>query len=192
MDGYGWLLLSASFTAKLGLVFVLTLENTFSQRFHFKTNRKSIGSSKKTVLGIFKIALRLRDRHVFMLQSVKVSNVFNTLTLKQIFWKTKTFFKKLEYRFLVESTKIENASFPYKTAISEANVKTNRMVTTKWVYHRERSFVSNYFIFLKVLFQFKNLLHRVDFMYQLPKCSYSYFLQALEFYLTVIFLCEYP
>ena len=68
------------------------------------------------------------------------------------------FFKKLEYRFLVESTKIEKASFPYKTAISEANVKTNRMVTTKWAYHRERSFTSNYFIFLKILFQFKNLL----------------------------------
>ena len=42
----------------------------------------------------------------------------------------KTFFKKLQYRFLVERTNIENASFPYKTAISEANVKTNRMVTT--------------------------------------------------------------
>ena len=66
--------------------------------------------------------------------------------------------KKLEYRFLVERTKIEKASFPYKTAISEANVKTNRMVTTKWAYHRERSFASNYFIFLKVFFQFKNLL----------------------------------
>ena len=39
----------------------------------------------------------------------------------------KTFFRKLKYGFLVESTKIENASFPYKTAISEANVKTNRM-----------------------------------------------------------------
>ena len=62
----GWLLLSASFTAKFGLVFVLTLENAFSQRFHFQGNRKSIGSSKKSVLGIFKIALRLRDRHVFM------------------------------------------------------------------------------------------------------------------------------
>ena len=70
----------------------------------------------------------------------------------------KTFFKKLEYRFLVERIKIEKASFPYKTTISEANVKTNRMVTTKWAYHRERSFASNYFIFLKVLFQFKNLL----------------------------------
>ena len=31
----------------------------------------------------------------------------------------------MEYRFLVEATKIENASFPFKTALSEANVKTN-------------------------------------------------------------------
>ena len=85
-------------------------------------------------------------------------SVFNTLTLKLIFWKTESFFKKLEYRFLIESTKIENASFPYKTAKSEGNVKTNKMVTTKRVYKKERSFASNYFIFLKVLFQFKNLL----------------------------------
>ena len=66
-----------------------------------------------------------------MWQKLKVLNVFNILTLKKIFGKTKTFFKKLEYRFLVESKKIENASFPYKTALSEANVKTNGMVSTK-------------------------------------------------------------
>ena len=36
----------ASFTAKFGLVFVLTLENAFSQRFHFEANGKSIGSLK--------------------------------------------------------------------------------------------------------------------------------------------------
>ena len=41
------------------------------------------------------------------------------------------FSKKLEYRFLAEYTKIENASFPYKTTISEANFKTNRMVSAK-------------------------------------------------------------
>ena len=91
-----------------------------------------------------------------MWQSVEILNVFNTLTLKQIFWKTKTIFKKLGYRFLVESTKIENASFPDKTAIPEANVKINRMVSTKWTYHEER-FTRNYFIFLKILFQFINL-----------------------------------
>ena len=53
----------------------------------------------------------------------KYLDVFNTLTLKQISWKMKTFSKKLEYRFLVESTKIESAAFPYKTVMSEANVK---------------------------------------------------------------------
>ena len=47
----------------------------------------------------------MKDRHVFMWQSVKVSNVFNTSTGKEIFRKTKYFLKKLEYRFLVESTK---------------------------------------------------------------------------------------
>ena len=37
----------ARFMAKIELVFVLSQENAFSQRFHFKANRKSIGSSKK-------------------------------------------------------------------------------------------------------------------------------------------------
>ena len=59
----------------------------------------------------------------------------------------KNFLKKLEYRFLVETTKIENTSFPFKTALSEANVKTNRMATIKWTYHKEWSFASNNFIF---------------------------------------------
>ena len=74
-----------------------------------------------------------------------------------IFWKTKTFFKKLEYRFSVESTKIESAIFAHKTALPEANVKTNSMRRTKWTYYKERNFTSNYFIFLKILFQSKNL-----------------------------------
>ena len=73
----------------------------------------------------------------------------------------KTFFNKLEKCFLVESIKIENASFPYKTAMSEANVKTNRMESTKWTYNKEQNFVSNNFSFLKILFQFKNLLGTV-------------------------------
>ena len=42
-----WLLLSVTFTAKLEVVFVLTFENAFSWSFHFKANRKGIGSSKK-------------------------------------------------------------------------------------------------------------------------------------------------
>ena len=86
---------------------------------------------------------------------MKILNVFNTLTLKQNFWKRKTFFKKLEYYFLVESTEIENVSFRYKNAISEANVKTNRVVSTKWTYHKERSFASNFFIFWTFCFSLR-------------------------------------
>ena len=76
---------------------------------------------------------------------MEILNVFNTLILKQVFWEAKDFFKKLEYRFLVEGTEIESASISYKTAISEANAKTNIMVSTKWTYQQERSFASNYF-----------------------------------------------
>ena len=76
---------------------------------------------------------------------MEILNVFNTLTLKQIFWKTKTFFKKLKFHVLVEDTKIEDVSFPYKTATSKGNVKTKRMVNTKWTYHKERGFAGNYF-----------------------------------------------
>ena len=89
-----------------------------------------------------------------MRQSVKVSNVFTTLTLKQIFWKTKTLFKKLDCHFLIETTEIESTVFPFKTSLSETNVKTNRMTTTKWTYYKDWSFVSTYFIFFENLFQF--------------------------------------
>ena len=49
-----------------------------------------------------------------------------------------TLLKKLEYRFWIESTEIENAIFTYKTALSEANVKTIRMVSTKWTSAKNR------------------------------------------------------
>ena len=79
-----------------------------------------------------------------MWQSLEISNVFNTLILKQIFWKIKkTFFKNLEYRFWIQSTKIENATFLYKTASPEANFKRNRMRNTKCTYHKELYYFEN-------------------------------------------------
>ena len=63
------------------------------------------------VLGIFEIALRLRYRHVFMWHSLEILNVFNTSTLKQIFWKTQTLFEKLECGFLAEITWMKTQNF---------------------------------------------------------------------------------
>ena len=98
-----------------------------------------------------------------------------------------TLIKKLEYHFLVESTKTDNITFLYKTALSEANVKTNRMGSTKLTYHKEQSFASNHFPFSKILFEYRNLIYRVDLMYQPPKCPYSYFSKVLEFYFRMFF-----
>ena len=91
-----------------------------------------------------------------MWQSLEILSVFNILTLKQVFWKTKTFFEKLKYHFLVEGATIESATFPYKTDLSEANVKTNKMGSKKPTYHKERKFATNYLnIFWKFNFSLR-------------------------------------
>ena len=146
----------SKFYGKIWVSFCLNTGKRFFLEVSISSQQKEHRFFCKTVLGIFKIALRLRDRYGFMWRSVKILNIFSTLTLKQ-FSRKLPFFKKLKYHLLVECIKIEKASFPYKTVISEANVETNGIVTTKWVYHRGLSFASNYFIFFKVLFQFKNL-----------------------------------
>ena len=50
----------------------------------------------------------------------------------------------MELRFLVKSSKIENATFPCKTALPEANVITNRRGSTKWPYHLWPYFFENF------------------------------------------------
>ena len=65
---------------------------------------------------------------------MKVLNAFSTLTLKAIFlmkldeteysdFETNFFYQKTGVPFSVESTKIENASFPYKTSRNQCKDK---------------------------------------------------------------------
>ena len=100
-----------------------------------------------------------------MQKSLEILNSFNTVTLKQVLSEKRKHFSK--NCFVVESTNIENASLPYKPALLKANVRTNRMGSTKWICHKDRSFASKCFIlfiylfiylFILILFQFKNLL----------------------------------
>ena len=75
----------------------------------------------------------MRDRHGFMRQCN-----FNS---EKHFLKSENLFQKWGTVF---SAKTENATFSYKTALSGANIKTIRMRSKKWTYHKERSFASNY------------------------------------------------
>ena len=52
-------------------------------------------------------------------------------------------------------------------------------------YHKERSFATNFFNFFNFFFQFKNLLQRVDLMYQRPKCPFVLFVSAGDFFFLI-------
>ena len=73
-----------------------------------------------------------------------------TLTFKNVFWKTKHFFNKLDNCFLLESTTIEIATFPNKTTLLKTNIKTNRMGSANSIFHKKPSFSTKFFIFLKI------------------------------------------
>ena len=88
--------------------------------------------------------------------SVKIER-FPYFNFETDFLESENLFQKTGVHFFSWKHKIENASFLKKTVILEVNVKTNRMVNTKWTYHKERSFASNHFIFLKILLQFEDL-----------------------------------
>ena len=87
---------------------------------------------------------------MFLCESIEILNVFNASTLKEIFWKIKNILKKLEYHFLIQSTTNESATFPYKNALSKANVKTNWMGSLEGTYNKKHTFATDYFTFLKI------------------------------------------
>ena len=124
-----WLLPPASLTAKFELAFVLTLENIFSWRFYFKANRKSISSSKSSTR-YFQNSPPFDRSVCFYVTICENFECFQYFNFETDFLENEILFQKTGVTFLVESTKIENASFPYKTAIPEVNVKTNRMMIT--------------------------------------------------------------
>ena len=109
-------------------------------------------------------------------KTVTSNLIFFSPNQKNFIQNVKIFKPKLEIFYTKLMALFSFRTFPYKTFLSEANIKKNRIERTKWTYHEERSFSSNRFIFLKILFQFKNLLGGVDLMYQLSKCPCSYFL----------------
>ena len=104
----------------------------------------------KTVLGIFKIALRLRER------ILEIFNVSSVLILKQLFLKNANPFHKTDAPFLNWKKYGWKRIILYKTTLSEAG--RNRIASTKWICYKEQSFASNCFNFWKILFQFMNLV----------------------------------
>ena len=128
------------------------------------------------MLRIFKIVLCSRDRYVFTWQSLKILRVFITLTFKQVFWKTKPCFRKLEYRFLLESTITENVTFPYKTVLSKTNAMTYRKRKYKIDLTKRTEFFKELLYFFEHLISLQEPLINTRFnvpTIQMSKCWYQ-------------------
>ena len=79
------------------------------------------------VLGISKTDPRLKDQQVF----VWLFERFQCFNLETNLLISANPFQNLEYCILVESADMENATFSYKTPLSEADVKTNSIGSRK-------------------------------------------------------------
>ena len=103
----------------------------------------------------FELVFVLRQENAFYQRSLFMANRKEHRFFYMRNRQNKSLFQKTGVLFLVESTTIEKATFSYKTAQSEANVKTNRMSSRQWTYHKEQCFASNYFIFWKFCFSLR-------------------------------------
>ena len=147
-----WLFIAASFRAKF--VFLLTLENGFCQRFHFKTNRKSKGFSKNGTRD-FQSKLPFERLPCFYVTISKNFEHFQYFNFETDFLENENVFQKSwSTAFQLKVLRLKTHHLHTKLSY----VKTNRMGSTTCNYHEEEIFASNCFIFLKILFQFKSLL----------------------------------
>ena len=99
---------------------------------------------------------------------------FQYFNFKTDFLENENLFKKLEYRFSVESTKIEIASFLYKTTLSEAN----SMVNTKWTYHIELSTL----FYRKFYFSIRTFYKELSWYTDKPNAHIRTFYKELSWY----------
>ena len=155
-------------SSQAAVVVLNWVKHSFSLWLSLKPNRKSTDSSKRRYSAFSKCP-SVWEIDMFLLE---IFTIFNILTLHQIFWITKNFFKKLEYVFLVESIKIENATLPYKTALSEANIKKIEWRVQNGAITRNGVFSVTTLFFWKFCFSLRTSYKE----YHLPKCQYSYFL----------------
>ena len=117
------------------------------------------------------------------------SEGFQYFDFKTNFLKNENRFQKnLEYHLFVESTAIENATFPHKTALSEANVKANRMGITKWIHLKEQSFARTILFFWKFCFSLRTSYKDLIWCTNYPNVHIHTFCKRCSF----IWGCYFP
>ena len=135
---------------KIWVSFCLNTGKRFFLRVSFSSKQKEHRFFSKTVLGIFKIALRLRDQHVFIWQLVEILNVFNALTLKQIFCKMKIYLKKTVFQ--LEAPKLKTHHCHTKLPYRKPMLRQIEWWVQNWPVTKYEVLPVTTLLFLKILF----------------------------------------
>ena len=145
------------------------------------------------VLGIFKISLRFSNGIGMFLcdKSLEILTVFNTLTLEQIFWITKIFFKKLEQHFLFETLRLKAHHFHTKLPYQQPMLRQiewgvqNRPITKNGVLPVTTLF------FWKFSFSLRTAYKELTWCTNL-NVNIRTFRKHWKFIFRMSFPCEYP
>ena len=111
----------SKFYGKIWVSFCVNIGKPFFLEVSFSTQQKEHRFLKTT--RDFQNSPPLKRSESFYVMISENPEHFQYFNFETDFLENKTFFKKMEYSFLVECTKIEKASFPYKTAISESMLR---------------------------------------------------------------------
>ena len=116
----------------------------FSRRdFILKPTERAYASLN--LLGIFKKALHLRNRHICMWQSLEIWNVFNTFNLETSSLENVNLFGVSIFGWKYYDWK---RNIPLKPTLSKGNVKTTKMGSAYGTHLKERSFTAIYLFFM--------------------------------------------
>ena len=113
-------------------------------------------------------------------------DICNTSTFEQVFWKTKTFFKKLEYRFLtVKALRLKALAFQkpiilIPTGISEANLRQIEWWVQNGASTKNGRLPVTTLLFRKFCFSLRTSYKELIWCTNDPYAHMSYFLLALE------------
>ena len=147
----------SKFTAKFGLVFVLTLENAvFLRGFIFKRTERAQVLPKDGTMDFQNSPLFERSACFYVVISENFEH-FQYFNFDTDFLEHEIFFQQTNFQ--LNALRIKGHHFHTKLTYQKPILRQIEWyITTKWAYQRGLTFASNYFIFLKVLFQFKDLL----------------------------------
>ena len=144
------------------------------------------------MLRIFKIALRLIDRHILMWQSLEILNVFNTLILNKFSEKLKSFSKNWSTAFLLKVLRVNVQHFHARLQCQNSMLRQIEWELQDESITKNGVLPATTLFFRKFHFSLRALYKEFIWCNKHPNVHVHNFWKRWSFIWRVLFPCEYP